>query len=244
MARHIQYLFIVLLAFFSHGWTDELQMAMVPDPVIFTRADEIHLSEISSDKTRKMIFDMKEYATHLREEKQFSLIGLSAPEVGIDKRIILIDTAYNGDEKKLGPLKAYINPQIIWYSNEIEEDKECCLCVDQHISGVIVRSKHIKIIAFDALGRTICEELSGMPARAFQHAVDHLEGICFPERVHGQHNLHWVDEELFALYQTHWKTWPISCSWSVWLAMKLDMPYYYLLPQSYPVDLLLNFYDQ
>lgn len=100
-------------------------------------------------------------------------IGLAAPQVGILKRVITIETDY----RNRGIL-ALINPKIIKKSREKEKDTEGCLS----FPGIYIelkRAKKIEVKAKNINGEKIKFSAEGLLARAIQHEIDHLDGIVF-----------------------------------------------------------------
>jgi len=98
--------------------------------------------------------------------KKHDGVGLAANQVGVLKQIIVIMTGS-------GPL-ALINPEIIFRQGEKEEEEGCL-----SLPGVIVRVKRaeeIKVRALDKKGMEIVLQANGLPARAIQHEIDHLQG--------------------------------------------------------------------
>ena len=112
-------------------------------------------------------------------------VGLAAPQVGILKRIVVIDV---GD----GPI-ILINPEIIEKSGEQTGD-EGCLSVPG-MSGQVTRPDHVKVKALNEDMEEVVYEGEGLLARAFCHELDHLDGHMYTELVEG--DLHRVsyDEE-------------------------------------------------
>lgn len=103
-------------------------------------------------------------------------IGLAAPQVGVNKRVIVLDLSHEGYK----PF-ALINPEIIKGSGD-ETDNEGCLS----IPGVYLpvrRYTKIKVRARDANDRQTVFEATGLLARAIQHEIDHLEGRLFVDKV-------------------------------------------------------------
>lgn len=100
-------------------------------------------------------------------------IGLAAPQIGIAKRIFVMGT----------PEKSYacINPEIISGEGEIK-DIEGCLSYPGLFLHV-KRFEKIKVRYQNILGETKEEEFSGIMARCFQHELDHLNGVCFVDKV-------------------------------------------------------------
>lgn len=110
-------------------------------------------------------------------------VGLAAPQVGILKRIVVIDV---GD----GPI-ILINPEIIEKSGEQTGD-EGCLSVPG-MSGQVTRPDHVKVKALNEDMEEVVYEGEGLLARAFCHELDHLDGHMYTEKVEG--GLHDVNYE-------------------------------------------------
>ena len=110
-------------------------------------------------------------------------LGLAAPQVGKNLRIIIIESKGTKDEEEniiyeKIPLTTLINPEIIKYSKEKVEMDEGCFSVP-NIFGPVIRSKKVKVIAKDIKGKKIQINTGGLLARVLQHEVDHLNGVLF-----------------------------------------------------------------
>ena len=106
-------------------------------------------------------------------------IGLAAPQVGILKRLVVVDCSDKNNDKK--PLKL-INPEIIQFSSEISEFEEGCLSLPTQYAKV-KRPAEI-IVKFQNIKGVLCEEsFSGIEATCIQHEVDHLDGKLFVDHV-------------------------------------------------------------
>ncbi|GBU05337.1 peptide deformylase [Faecalimonas umbilicata] len=103
-------------------------------------------------------------------------VGLAAPQVGVLKRIVTIDVGE-------GPI-LLINPEIIETSGE-QTGEEGCLSVPGK-SGVVTRPNYVKVRAFDGDMKEIVLEGEGLLARAFCHEIDHLDGRLYVEKVEGE----------------------------------------------------------
>ena len=103
-------------------------------------------------------------------------VGLAAPQVGISKRLVVIDA-----QDEHGLLKL-INPQVISTSSDKETAIEGCLSFPG-IAGEVERAETVTVKALDTEGKPIEICASGLLARAFQHEIDHLDGILFVDRV-------------------------------------------------------------
>lgn len=129
--------------------------------------------------TKKLIKDMAETM-----RVDFG-VGLSAPQVGVFKRIITYE--YIKPEGSLEafpniPLRALINPEITHFSKTTEVGEEGCLSFPD-LYGDVRRSKKIIVKAIDVRGKPIEFEARGLEARVIQHEVDHLDGILFVDRL-------------------------------------------------------------
>lgn len=150
------------------------------------------------------------------------LVGLAAPQIGISKRIALVDVIADG-KGLVGDLRLYINPEITWMSDEKEEWYEGCFSTSC-VCGIVSRPKHIKIRAFNREGELVEEEYSGYTARIFQHEIDHLNGKEFTTHITDDNNLHWVEKTEFPEYRNNqgWRNWPHKCSREKWEGIKTN----------------------
>lgn len=96
-------------------------------------------------------------------------VGLAAPQVGINERMIVIDVGK-------GPI-LLINPEIIAKSGQ-ERDVEGCLSVPGK-NAYITRASKVEVVGIDPKGKKVQFKAEGLLARAFQHEIDHLDGIVF-----------------------------------------------------------------
>ncbi|MBN2585206.1 peptide deformylase [Patescibacteria group bacterium] len=129
--------------------------------------------------TKKLIKDMVETM-----RTDFG-VGLSAPQVGVFKRIIAyeyIKPAGSLETCDSIPLRVLINPEITHFSKTTEVGEEGCLSFP-NLYGDVRRSKKIKVMALDANGKPIEFEAKGLEARVIQHEIDHLDGILFVDRL-------------------------------------------------------------
>ncbi len=103
-------------------------------------------------------------------------IGLAAPQVGVAKRLFVIDTREPGAE----PL-AMVNPVIVERTGA-ERGEEGCLSLPGLV-GVVERAAHVIVEGFDVAGQPIRVDATGLLARVIQHEIDHVDGILFIDRL-------------------------------------------------------------
>lgn len=113
---------------------------------------------------------------------KFSGCGLAAPQVGISKRLVVIDCDQD-ETKKKNPI-VLINPKIVETSGELKEDKEGCLSIPG-ISIPITRPEYARCRYFDFDGQEWEIEGDGLLGRCLQHECEHLDGktmfeVCTP----------------------------------------------------------------
>lgn len=102
-------------------------------------------------------------------------VGLAGPQIGLMRRIFVV--CVQGDIERV-----FINPSILETSLETVKAEEGCLSVPG-IYADVVRSKTIKIQAWNEKGRPFTLETGGILARVIQHEYDHLEGVLFLDRL-------------------------------------------------------------
>src|ERR1700722_1272051 len=105
-------------------------------------------------------------------------IGLAAPQIGISKQITVIDTSFKErPEEKL----VLINPEVIERSGKQNEEEGCLSLPD--IREKVQRAAWVKVRAQDVNGEWFEIEGEELLARAFQHEIDHLDGVLFIDRL-------------------------------------------------------------
>ncbi|MCL5057352.1 MAG: peptide deformylase [Actinobacteria bacterium] len=99
-------------------------------------------------------------------------VGLAAPQIGISKRVIVVDVGEG--------LTELINPSIVKASGQIKDTEGCLSLPD--VVGDVVRAAEVRVKGLDRSGAEIEIKAVGYAARAFQHEIDHLEGILFIDK--------------------------------------------------------------
>lgn len=103
-------------------------------------------------------------------------VGLAAPQVGVSKRMFVVDFYWAQDGATKKP-RVFINPEITFSEGAITHDEGCLSVPD--VFEKVKRPNHIKIKAQDLEGNIIEEEFDEFPAVVFQHEFDHLNGVLF-----------------------------------------------------------------
>jgi peptide deformylase len=133
-----------------------------PDEVLREKAKPVRAV---TDNIRKLLNDMAETMYDARG------VGLAAPQIGISKRLIVVDV---GDEHGLIRM---VNPEILESSGE-QFGPEGCLSIPG-LQGDVRRKQKVKVKGLDPDGNEIVIDAEGYLARAFQHEIDHLNGVLF-----------------------------------------------------------------
>jgi len=124
-------------------------------------------------KLIKFIDEMREVM--LKEDG----VGLAAPQVGVNKRIIICCFNVSSDNQTVVEM---INPEILSTSKNMEIEEEGCLSLPGRFENV-ARSKSIVVKYTSKKGKDHTLKLEGMNARIVQHETDHLDGILFIDRM-------------------------------------------------------------
>ena len=188
------------------------------DPKLRNVSEKIPENKINSKEAMEIAKLVLGIIKNQRQKKEKG-VGLAAPQIGIFKRIILVDTHADG-KKKLGKLKVFINPEIIWKSKKEEEWYEGCFST-ANICGIVSRPISIKIKALKLkslfvntypnrvwVWEPVEEKYTDYVARIFQHEVDHLNGKVFISHITDPEKLHKVSKKEFPMYRKSWKNWP------------------------------------
>ena len=147
-----------------------LPIITAPDPRLKQVCPSV---EQVDDEIRRLLADM------LETMYDAPGIGLAAPQIGVLKRVIVVDVSREDEER--APLKM-VNPELTWVSDHDASYDEGCLSLPEHYAEV-VRPAEIKVEYLDESGAK--QELSadGLLATCIQHEIDHLDGILFVDHI-------------------------------------------------------------
>ncbi|RMF11436.1 MAG: peptide deformylase [Alphaproteobacteria bacterium] len=148
-----------------------LPVVCIPDPVLRAKSAPV---EHIDDALKRLAGDMIEtmYAA--------PGIGLAAIQVAVPRRMLVVDTDYEGEEDR-NP-RVFVNPEILWRSDEMRVHNEGCLSVPEHYAEV-ARPARVRVKYLDLEGREHVEEADGLLATCLQHEIDHLDGRLFVDHL-------------------------------------------------------------
>lgn len=152
-----------------------LPIVTLPDPVLRRKANKV----TSFDKDlQTLVEDM------IETMRDAPGVGLAAPQVGKSIRLIVVEYGEEDEEGyEKGPKKLYAlaNPEIVSTSEEMKTGVEGCLSVTGLI-GEVERHESLVVKGLNRMGKPVKIKASGWLSRIFQHEIDHLDGILFPDR--------------------------------------------------------------
>lgn len=138
----------------------------IPDPVLRKEAQAI---ERVDDDLRRLMDDM------LATMYDAPGVGLAAPQIGISRRLIVMDAARDDEERD--PL-VMVNPEILDLSDEMRVHEEGCLSIPE-VTAEVERPAEIRVAFLDRAGKPQEVDLEGIWATIVQHEIDHLNGVLF-----------------------------------------------------------------
>lgn len=177
-------------------------------PTLAQVSDEVPIPLTDEDKA--ILRDMMEYLINSQDpEKGEELglrpgVGLSAPQINIKKRLIVVFTT---DEKGEKLYKLHLaNPRIVAHSEAMTyiPGGEGCLSVDREVTGLVPRYKKIRVRTHQYLPesdtvREVELRISGYVGVVIQHEIDHLNGILFVDKL--EENLDQLEPIVFPVYE-------------------------------------------
>ena len=145
------------------------EIVKYPEPVLAKKAEPVVKFDAALETLVADMFDSM-YAAEG--------IGLAGPQVAVSQRVVVIDLSFQKDPQQKIVL---INPEII-YSDGKQREEEGCLSLPD-IRAKVDRAATVRVRAQNVKGETIEFEGSELLSRAFQHEIDHIDGILFIDRV-------------------------------------------------------------
>ncbi|MEH6629873.1 MAG: peptide deformylase [Halopseudomonas aestusnigri] len=147
-----------------------LEIVIAPDQVLKTVCDPV---QDVDDTVRTLISDM------LDTMYKAPGIGLAACQVGVTKRIVVVDVS---DDKEENQPYCMVNPEVTWESEEWSVYQEGCLSLPEQYADV-ERPAAVKVSYLDESGAKQEIEADGLLATCIQHEIDHLDGLLFVDHI-------------------------------------------------------------
>ena len=142
------------------------QIRLNGDEILRKKAREV---DTVDDKIRELLHDM------LETMHKYNGVGLAGPQVGILKRVVVIDL-YDGEEPLL-----LVNPKIIKSNGKQEVDEGCLSFPNEYAK--IIRPKEVVVEALNENGEKVKIVAKDLLAQALSHEIDHLDGILFVDNM-------------------------------------------------------------
>lgn len=161
-----------------------LKISRLGHPILLQKTKLV--KNITGNDVKKIINDMSETMLDAKG------IGLAAPQVHINKQIMIFRTPEEEVEKEI-KITALINPKLTKLSDETNNEWEGCLSIPGML-GLVKRFSEIRYEGYDMSGKIIRREAEGMHARVVQHEFDHLMGILYINRLAHKNAYGFADE--------------------------------------------------
>lgn len=152
-----------------------LDIIQLGNPIL--RAQAVTLTSVQIEQSAPFLGSLKDIMS------KYQGVGIAAPQVGQSVRAFIVASRPNAryPHAPLMEPTAMINPELLWQSDEMEQDWEGCLSIPG-IRAKVNRHKRIQVRYQTESGQVIETEFDGFIARIFQHELDHLNGIVFLDR--------------------------------------------------------------
>tara|TARA_A100001015_G_C14980317_1_gene709144 strand:+ start:1235 stop:1750 length:516 start_codon:yes stop_codon:yes gene_type:complete len=147
-----------------------LDIKLFPNPVLRKKAEPVKVV------TNDIISVLNDMAETMYDAPG---IGLAANQVGILKRLVVMDCSTDDEDPNLTKM---INPEIIFSSTEISELEEGCLSIPEHKS-IVKRPSKIKVRFLNTKGSEEIIDAEGLLSACIQHEIDHLNGVLFVDHI-------------------------------------------------------------
>lgn len=159
-----------------------IDIVLSPDPSLLAHSEPCKINADNGKPDRELNSLSKQMAKLMYH---FDGVGLAAPQIGIHKRLIVIDVDYDVEDKKTRNAIVLVNPEIIEASEEMEEASEGCLSCPG-VSAPVMRHVRVRVRYFDITGQEHEIEGTELLGHCLQHEIDHLNGktlfqTCLPE---------------------------------------------------------------
>ncbi len=198
----------------------ELHVLKPDNPILRAVATPIERRELRTQRMQDVIEQLLDFVYgqsnkgDWRERTRPTTVGLSAPQVGINRRISVVDMAVGSN--LYSDVHILINPEVIAHSKSKTDHREGCVNLPQ-VWGQVERYRSVTIQALDRSGTKLTIEAHGWPAVLLQHEIDHLDGRLFIDRLPDPCQAHLIEPEHFKDYNKQSAAnWPYLIDISKW----------------------------
>lgn len=173
-------------------------------PKLHKECEEVTKKELRTKEFQKILDEMLDIvygrnnkgANH--DKSRPMTVGLSANQIGIMKRISIVDLAIG--HKGYSDIHILINPKITWHSKSLSKHDEGCVNLPE-IWGSVPRYKEVEVEALDRSGNEITIRAKGWTSVLLQHEIDHLNGYLFIDRLEDPSKAHYVKKDNMVEYR-------------------------------------------
>ena len=148
------------------------ELTTFPEEVLRQKAQDV---EVFDNNLADLVDDM------IETMRDAPGVGLAAPQIGISKRIIVVEFGDEDDDSVPKQLYVMINPEIVKQSRDAIPGIEGCLSIPGLV-GKVRRSSVVTVKGQDIHGKPIKVRAQGWLARIFQHEIDHVNGLLYTDR--------------------------------------------------------------
>ena len=155
-----------------------LDIIEIGHPILREVATEVSKEALQSEETQTFIDEL------IDTRAQANGAGIAANQVAVAKRIFVVEIRDNPryPYKPEYPLTVMVNPKVTFLTEDRYSSFEGCLSIP-NLRGVVSRCPKIKVTGLDRHGAELDFNVNGITAATFQHELDHLDGILFPDKV-------------------------------------------------------------
>lgn len=174
-------------------------VCQVGDPVLRSRAAAVDPAAVTGPEVQRVL------ATMTKVMRKLQCVGLSAPQVGVPLRILMLEVTWRRFEEvpaaarearrlSVEPLKIFVNPELRVLDSRTVQFQEACESVSG-FSASVPRYLAVEVSGLNERGEAVSWAASGWSARILQHEMDHLDGVLYIDRMDPRSfiNVHWQE---------------------------------------------------
>jgi peptide deformylase len=187
-----------------------MKVAQLGNPILRQACRNVEPDDLKNPELQRIIDEMVTYVRHRNNKgphmkpERVKNLGMSASQFGFPLSISVVDMAIGSDA--FGDIHAFINPEIIWCSEEVITGVEGCASVLE-VYGMVERFQSITVKAMDRSGTAFEINATGRVSVLFQHEIDHAKGILFIDRLADPSKTHLVRKDQMNEYRNNVSNW-------------------------------------